>query len=79
MVDSIKGLGQVSNVTSISKSPKQQSDESPEVAVLPEDKVEISAEALTLSQAEEKAGQTRELLKNSDFSLGLNPNFDKKV
>lgn len=80
MVDSVNGLGNIGNVTSITRSPKQQPDkEELKVEILPEDKVEISAEALTLSQAEEKAAQTRELLKNSDFSLGLNPNFDEKV
>lgn len=79
MVDSVTGLGQTTNVTSITK-PKQKPDAKElEVSILPEDKVEISAEALTLSQAEEKAAETRKLLANSDFSLGLNPNFDEKV
>lgn len=79
MVDSVSGIGNASNVTSITKPKQTQNAAELKPSVEPQDKVEISTEALNLAQAEEKAVQTRELLKNSDFSLGLNPNFDEKV
>ena len=83
MVDSTKGLGSVSNISSANKlrnvSDIGRKDE-PTKAERPKDEVKISEEALSLSQAEGTSKEVREALeKNQDVTLGLNPSFDETV
>lgn len=76
MVDSIKGLGSLPNIIT-GKSPVEtarRADNKNEERVT-EDKVEISAQALNLQQAEKAAREVSTAVKGSDVTLGLGPDF----
>jgi hypothetical protein len=78
MVDSTKGLGPLTNISGL----KPQSSvlgtktEETKASERVQDSVEISQEAISLSQAEEAADKIKVILgKNPDITLGLNPAF----
>jgi hypothetical protein len=78
MVDAAKPLSGIQNITSKSDSLKsaRRSDEPEKTApAADEDKVTLSEEAKRLAEARD----TRVVLENTDFHLGLDPSFDEKI
>lgn len=77
MVDPTKGIGSIQNI----QPAKPQSQENGKKAerregFAPVDEISISEEAISLSQAESSAGETRVILEDTDYALGLDPEFD---
>ena len=80
MVDPTKGIGPLQGVVPTNKTQSANTQDRKTGGVEnPRDEVSLSDEAISLSQAEETAEQTRVQLANSDESLGLDPNFDRSV
>jgi hypothetical protein len=74
MVDPTKGLGPIQNITGVKAQNSTQKSAEAKSAERAADTVEISAEALSLSQAEDAANKIRVVLgQNPDITLGLNP------
>jgi len=84
MVDSLSNLGSTQAIEAVRRAQnevrgRENGSDRPESSK-PTDTVEISQEALNLSQAEETARNVRaELEANPDVTLGLDPNFDAEV
>lgn len=83
MVDPTKGVGPIQNVVSTNKtqSSGSQSRETESTGNgEPRDEVTISAEALSLQEAQDASTEVRGVLEqNPDEVLGLDPNFDRNV
>ncbi|MBX2833622.1 MAG: hypothetical protein KTR28_01485 [Micavibrio sp.] len=79
MVDTVKGVGAPQSIQTVKNNVSSKEDratkESQNTSV---DKVEISEEALSLSQTEELVANTRDYLENNtDESLSRNKSFDE--
>ncbi len=80
MVDPLKGLGNVHNLSRPSHVQRTEREDEVKKKAEAKDEVVISGEALDLSQAEEASRAVRQQLQDDpNAKLGLNPNFDEKV
>lgn len=85
MVDSISGVGGNQSLDGTRRSQESErnnrlNESRGSESLTPQDRVELSEEAISLSQAQQAAGDVRSFLEeNSSQTLGLDPNFDTSV